>query len=301
MRTCGKNSIVVDRLFVDDHDIGSTEEYLMRTLLLISVVSLVLAGCGGSNSTRSSGVAQGGDGGSEVVTSGTGGATGGTEDTGGSGGTEPTGGTGGDVATGGAATGGQAGEPVATGGQAGESVVTGGQAGESVVTGGGAGEPATGGQAGNSTGGQAGDNTGGTGNVGGGCTQWDCTNIAINLAGGWDPASGEPVPEACGLVQDPCTGMMIDCGNECSQPFQTCGGDVFNDLALAARSPEQEIVPGPSNLCNGQCVWSQDECSTPNINTNLVYCSNYLQPNSTCEGEYFYWCCDELPPLTEIE
>jgi hypothetical protein len=103
------------------------------------------------------------------------------------------------------------------------------------------------------------------------------------------------------LVQDPCTGMVIDCGDVCSQPFQTCGGNVFDDLALAARSyPIGQIVPGPSNLCNGQCVWTQYQCSGTDFSSNLVNCSNYdLQPNDTCEGIQIEWCCDELPLLTE--
>ena len=233
----------------------------MRSLLTISVLSLALAGCGSSTSTRSgTGPEVGGEAGATVLTSGTGGSvetgggtgeTGGTDagGSGGSSGTEPTGGTGNDVATGG-----------------------------------GAGEPATGGQ--------AGDAAGGTGNVGGGCEPWDCTNIAIDLAG-WDPESGEPVPEACGLVEDPCTGMMIECGG-CSQ-LHRCGVGSITGPGMDFSDPIENIcgflcwVERNANMCGD---WAPGQRYYWNCHSS--YEEALVLPNEDeCSGADGNYCCSE--------
>ena len=130
---------------------------------------------------------------------------------------EPTSGTGGSTTTGGGS-----GE---TGGS-----TTGGSSGS---TGGQAGEPATGGD-------------GGTGNVGGNCEPWDETNLTI-LISGWDPNSGDPMPETCGYVADPCTGMQVDLGT-CGD-YQECGAGE----AVAVGSEAEYADPIP-NICGNSCV-----------------------------------------------
>jgi len=237
----------------------------MRTSQLVLIASglLVLSGCGGSStSTRGSGPEideTGGAAGSEIVEP----QTGGSEQTGG--GSGETGGTGGSV------------EPPSGGTDAGGSVSTTGGAGSG-------GRP--------ETGGGAGEATGGTGNVGGNCEPWDCTNIAIDLAG-WDSASGDPVPEACGLVEDPCTGMMVDCGG-CTTPNTACGEGFYST------EPETPPEPGTPGLCGGGCVvlgftggcdtqwgWGQNySCNTSD---------NPEAPDTLCEDlGGGAWCCYQV-------
>jgi len=185
------------------------------------------------------------------------------------------------------------------GGEAGQSVVdnTGGSA-----TGATASVDGSGGQT-EGTGGTGGtpENTGGTGNIGGGCEPWDCTNVAINLSG-WTPESDEAVPEACGLVRDPCTGMMIDCGGcnlgRCGEP------DLTIDIFLGGSDPE-----GTPNICGNQCV-----VDTRRELENMFSCSEWLWlcadidtsnpqvwPDSACtmsstpggELDDLALCCDE--------
>jgi hypothetical protein len=254
----------------------------MRTLLIISVLSLSLVGCGGSSSSTRQSTDIGpeaGAGGEDVVApSGgteTGGASGETGGTGGTGAYDPTGGTGNDVATGG--------QDVGTGGQ---DVGTGGA--------GTGGEPeATGGS------GTGGDAAGGTGNVGGGCEPWDCTNIAIQLAG-WDSASGDPVPEACGLVQDPCTGQYIDCGG-CGE-FQECGGETIVGLDSDYNTIYAE---GVDNICGGNCLETDPSriiCGEIGLgDPRTMFICNYqgtTSPEPGCQENLEpglglqYWCCE---------
>jgi hypothetical protein len=103
--------------------------------------------------------------------------------------------------------------------------------------------------------------------VGGGCEPWDCTNIAIDLTN-WDPESGEPVPEACGLVQDPCTGQFIDCGG-CSLYGYECG---------IGKRDDSSMIPGEAipNICASACYVV--EAQTPG-------CGTWSDP-------YFSWSCD---------
>jgi hypothetical protein len=256
----------------------SKETYLMRTLLIISVLSLAMAGCGSpSSSTRQSTDIgpEAGAGGEDVVAPSGGTETGGASgETGGTGGYDPTGGTGNDVATGG--------QDVGTGGQ---DVGTGGAGtgGEPVATGGA---------------GTGGDAAGGTGNVGGGCEPWDCTNIAIQLAG-WDSASGDPVPEACGLVQDPCTGMMVDCGG-CSGYMAGCGiGTAYMEDEVNGI----EWINPIDNVCGTGCVEVSDpnatQCHSEDyaFDDFAVMCGEFvdsnLPPYQDCvQYGLFGWCCD---------
>lgn len=183
-------------------------------------------------------------------------------------------------------------EPVETGGT--EST-TGGANGETGGTGGTVVEPQTGGSdSGGGTGGDdpvgtggaetGGEASGGTGNVGGGCEPWDCTNIAISLTG-WSSDSGNPIPEACGLVQDPCTGMMVDCGG-CDDPLQGCArGNLIESPTTSIISEEEGI----ENICGGNCI-ALVPCAD-NTGGLLVCTIEDQPPQDDCFMEGPGWCC----------
>jgi hypothetical protein len=189
--------------------------------------------------------------------------------------TGPEAGSGGEVVSIGGSEVGGGGETNGTGG------VTVGSGGTG--TGGVAGSPATGGQAGSV------DATGGSGNVGGNCQPWDCTNIAIDLVG-WDSTSGEPVPEACGLVQDPCTGMMVDCGGCNNDPLQGCErGEMIAEGSFF----ENEGTP---NICGGNCLFvGTVSCDQSGSDTMVeMICTLDDQPwreNCVPTNSRNRWCC----------
>ena len=224
----------------------------MKTYAIsIAILSLAAIGCGSSSTStrgRTLGTSEGGEAGQTVVWI-TGGAT---SSVGGSVGT--TGGTGGEVVQ--PSGGGEVIQP------------SGGAGNEPINTGGSGATP---------------DATGGSGNVGGGCEPWDCTNIAINLAG-WTPESGDDTPEACGLVQDPCSGQYIDCGG-CSSPWQDCGrGNMIYDMVWGAIESD-----GTDNVCGGDCIGigsCGDDLST------LVCTIADQPPSDECtDMGPASWCC----------
>lgn len=143
--------------------------------------------------------------------------------------------------------------------------------------GGTAGEPSLGGTSGEPS-------TGGTGNTGGTCVPKTCLTIAVELAGG----QTDPIPEACGIVDDGC-GNLIDCGG-CEQGI--CGGgSLLTDIPFEA----DDGIPG---LCNGGCQ-KNHECGDGRAH---IVCSNEdITPTKTTSGQtltnctnydVFRWCCD---------
>lgn len=194
----------------------------MKSLLFLSAV--VLLGCGNSSSRNQGHIGNeagaagledlGGAGGVTIDGPIGGSDTGKAGSTGTGGSTGDTGGSGGSPATGGS--------PEETGGQAGSVGNTGGQAGSA-------------------------DNTGGTGNIGGNCQPWNADNIAIYLSG-WTPESGTPIPKACGMVADPCTGQWSDMG-ECGY-FQRCGGR----NAISPNGYSANLGDSIDNICGNLCV-----------------------------------------------
>jgi hypothetical protein len=144
---------------------------------------------------------------------------------------------------------GEGGSAVNTGGNGGD-VYVGGSGGNVVQPTGGVGNEPTGGAGGNAgvagepnLGGTSGEpNTGGTGNTGGTCVPKTCLTIAVELAGG----QTDPVPEACGLVNDGC-GNLIDCGG--CEPGSICGGG-----KSVSYDPDLE-TGGVPHLCGGDCVF----------------------------------------------
>jgi len=156
--------------------------------------------------------------------------------------------------TGGVSNGGAGGEPAATGGVSEGGSVTGG-----VATGGDESGGVSNGGAGGSTGGV--ENTGGTGV----CTPKTCLTIAVELAGGVT----DPVPEACGLVDDGC-GNIIDCGG-CEFPTE-CGLMKWNGI-------DDRLSEGHPNLCGRNCVRETKEHTD-------FYCKNF-------ENTWLYSCSAE--------
>lgn len=132
--------------------------------------------------------------------------------------------------------------------------------------------------------------SGGAGNTGGNCEPWNCTNIAIQLAG-WSQESGDPVPEACGLVQDPCTGQYLDCGG-CSANKE-CGAPNL-DLEATYYPDSVVEIPGNPNLCGGNCdlaAGSATFCENYPAQ-QYYYCNIERPPHDECVGSGHFYCCN---------
>jgi hypothetical protein len=181
----------------------------------------------------------------------------------------------------GAATGGSIGEGgvdvVSTGGNISE---TGGVGGNGPTTGGA------------ETGGET------TGGVGGTCIPKTCLTIAVELANGVT----DPVPDACGIVDDGC-GNLIDCGG-CEIGF--CGSGDFQDWEDG--KPE-EYLSGTPNLCGGGCDKSRYSWVSCPDTSILVACSQktsivptvllsdrYDATNCSVITELMdeLWCCEQV-------
>lgn len=145
----------------------------------------------------------------------------------------------------------------------------------------------TGGSGSQNTGGMdaaggAGD-TGGTGT--GTCVPKTCLTIAVELAGG----QTDPVPEACGLVDDGC-GNLIDCGG-CKEGG--CGLGIPEPNGI---SGDVSITTGTPNLCSGGCV-PYGQCTSTIGDGAIWYCSETLSPHPECESTFDAfegidsWCC----------
>lgn len=170
------------------------------------------------------------------------------------------------------------------------------------------------GETGGTTGGNLGqagstaETGGGNGTGGGPCVPRDCLTAAIELSG-YDPASGDPVPEACGVIPSGCGNNYIDCGG-CDTAGTACGrgeatGVLVRDLVNGGMIPEE--LPGIANICDGgchnmgvSCVTSEGNhgsffaCTLPSNDPNSIQPSNVLY---ACESQYseytfkYHWCC----------
>ena len=253
--------------------------------------------------------------------------TGGNSGTGGSSGVENTSGNSGEPETGGNGnelTGGSSGSGNTSGSGGSSGQYTGGTSGQNT---GATGATITGGVGGENPGGAGGEipagglaGSGGEGNTGGNCEPWDCTNIGIHMYG-WDPNSGEQVPEICGFVEDPCTGMIVDCnGCEGTTPlYDTTDEPVLtNNCGMRAPTRDEAIQDmhahsqidweskynsGSPNLCQPSCVYVNsyinERCDT---NELIFICSTEnTTPNSACRPSQeepavssiygHEWCC----------
>ena len=298
-------------------------------------ISLLAFSCGGSSSAhRTPGVSlDGGEGGEGAIIDESGGNSG-AQETGGNSGIENTGASSGIQETGGTSGQNTGGVSGSTGGSD-----TGGASGSTGGSESGAGGEIVGGTGG-SVGGEGGSiggaggisGEGGVGNTGGGCQPWDCINIGIHMYG-WDPTSGEPMPEICGLVQDPCTGMMIDC-NGCEgtapiglniDPVQptSCGiraPTLDEAVNITNESFMENAIEWPNdlddnpNLCQPSCIYMEDGslgicnsqtpgapllflCSTENTppNPNCVpTVHSETAPVETVSLHGYNWCCPQF-------
>jgi len=194
-------------------------------------------------------------------------------------------------------------EPVGTGGQ----TETGGING--IVPGTGGVEPiGTGGNV-DSTGGTdaggtdaGGTDAGGAGNTGPECQPWNCTNLAIDRFG-WDSNSGEPVPEICGLVQDPCTGQYIECGGCTGTTLIT--GEAVLTHHCGVTTPNTENYPfvfdpgvADVNSCNVHCMQYGDMATGGCLELRFLCSIDNLPPSPLCVPQEPYspneahdWCC----------
>ena len=153
--------------------------------------------------------------------------------------------------------------------------------GQSIAQSGAAGQPAeTGGTGGNGTGGQlsgtGGGLTGGTGGVTGGtgatntggtggvCVPKTCETIAAELTG-YDPTSGLPFPQACGVVADGCGGFK-----DCTNPALASNGGCEQGFAPGAVACTNGVCTGTCMICvDSTCAaWPTEGCGYQ----QLIYC-----------------------------
>ncbi len=158
---------------------------------------------------------------------------------------------------------------------------------------------------------ETGGATGGTEETGGSgpCVPKSCLSLAIELSG-YDVTSGDPVPEACGVLEDSC-GNYIDCGG-CETPGTACGRGAATGVMVRQTNIQglvSEELPGIPNICGGGChgMGTGISCTISNGNSGgLLSCTlspddpNSTTPvyvNVTCEKQYSEytlhneWCC----------
>jgi len=178
------------------------------------------------------------------------------------------------------------------GGGAGSAVSETGGTGGTVPTSGAGGEPGSGGNPAGAAGEPIEPAGGSSGSVV--CVPKTCLTRGVELDTYY--TAGDPVPQACGLLDDGC-GNYIDCGG--CEPHYTCGGgtaevDPLYPAMLPRLLTADDAVPG---ICKGGCTeygdYGRGDCY---VDYNLTACVGEpvnVPPREGCVGsvDSNYWCC----------